>query len=263
MKIKANGININYQVDGPEGAPWLIFSNSLATNLTMWDEQANELQQTYRVLRYDQRGHGSTDAPGGRYSFGTLLDDAVALMDGLGIKKAHFAGLSMGGATALGLAETRPERLDRVIVCDSPCQSTPTSAQQWEERIVVAQKHGIEALVEPTVARWFPSETVEANPPHIDKVRRMIRGTPVNGFIGCAAALADHDYAAAVATVTRPVLFMAGEKDGVTPVAMRKLCTALPGSRYVELPGAGHISNMDAPKAFANVLSAWLKSDFN
>src|SRR5262249_27365555 len=229
MKIKANGININYEVDGPEGAPWLPFSNSHATNLTRWDEQANELKQRYRVLRYDQRGHGSTDAPAGRYSFATLLDDVVALMDALGIKKAHFAGLSMGGATALGLAETRPERLDRVIVCDSPCQSTPTSTQQWEERIVGAQKHGIEALVEalaePTVARWFPRETVEPNPPHIDKVRRMIRGTPVNGFIGCAAALADHDYAAAVATVTRPVLFMAGEKDGVTPVAMRKLCT--------------------------------------
>src|SRR5262249_38459435 len=109
MKIKANGININYQVDGPEGAPWLIFSNSLATNLTVWHEQANELKQRSPVLRYDQPGRGTTAAPAGRYSFATLLDDAVALMDGLGIKKAHFAGLSMGGATALGLAETLPE----------------------------------------------------------------------------------------------------------------------------------------------------------
>ena len=259
MKLKANGITINYQVDGPEGAPWLVFSNSLATNLTMWDEQARALEQAYRVLRYDQRGHGGTDAPAGRYSFATLLADAIALMDALGIRKAHFAGLSMGGATALGLAEAHPERLDRVIVCDSPCQSTPTSTQQWEERIVVAQKQGVEALVEPTVARWFPPETLAANPPHIDKVRRMIRATPVNGFIGCAAALADHNYAAAVATVTRPVLFMAGEKDGVTPVAMRKLSAALPGSRYVELPGAGHISNMDQPRAFTEVLRDFVK----
>ena len=259
MKTKANGININYQVDGPDGAPWLVFSNSLATNLAMWDDQARELKQAYRVLRYDQRGHGGTDTPAGRYSFATLLADAVALMDALGIKKAHFAGLSMGGATALGLAETNPNRLDRVVVCDSPCQSTPTSTQQWEERIAVAQKQGIEALVEPTVTRWFPPETIAANPPHIDKVRGMVRSTPVNGFIGCAAALADHDYASAVATVTRPVLFMAGEKDGVTPVAMRKLCTALPGSRYVELPGAGHISNMDQPKAFTEIVRDFLK----
>jgi 3-oxoadipate enol-lactonase len=259
MKVKANGITINYQVDGPEGAPWLVFSNSLATNLTMWDEQARALEQPYRVLRYDQRGHGGTDAPAGRYSFATLLADAIALMDALGIKKAHFAGLSIGGATALGLAEAHPDRLDRVIVCDSPCQSTPASTQQWEERIAVAQKQGIEALVEPTVSRWFPPETLAANPPHIDKVRGMIRATPVNGFIGCAAALADHDYASAVATVTRPVLFMAGEKDGVTPVAMRKLSAALPGSRYVELPGAGHISNMDQPRAFTEVLRDFLK----
>jgi 3-oxoadipate enol-lactonase len=259
MKLKANGITINYQVEGPEGAPWLVFSNSLATNLTMWDEQARALEQPYRVLRYDQRGHGGTDAPAGRYSFATLLADAIALLDALGIRKAHFAGLSMGGATALGLAQAHPDRLDRVIVCDSPCQSTPASTQQWEERIAVAQKQGIEALVEPTVSRWFPPETLAANPPHIDKVRGMIRATPVNGFIGCAAALADHDYASAVATVTRPVLFMAGEKDGVTPVAMRKLSAALSGSRYVELPGAGHISNMDQPRAFTEVLRDFLK----
>jgi 3-oxoadipate enol-lactonase len=258
MKIKANGITINYQADGPEGAPWLVFSNSLATNLTMWDDQSRELKQAYRVLRYDQRGHGGTDAPAGRYSFELLMADAVALMDALAIKKAHFAGLSMGGATALGLAENYPDRLDRVIVCDSPCQSTPVSAQQWEERIAIAEKQGMEVLVEPTVARWFPPEVLKANPPHLDKIRRMIRNTPVNGFIGCAAALADHDYAAAVATVTRPVLFMAGEKDGVTPVAMRKLSAALPGSRYVEFPGAGHISNMDQPDGFTRAIEQFL-----
>ena len=147
MKTKANGITINYQVDGPEGAPWLIFSNSLATNLAMWEDQARELKQAYRVLRYDQRGHGASDAPAGRYSFATLLADAIALMDALEIKKAHFAGLSMGGATALGLAEQHASRLDRVIVCDSPCQSTPSSAQQWNERI---------ALVEPVIGPTLP-----------------------------------------------------------------------------------------------------------
>jgi pimeloyl-ACP methyl ester carboxylesterase len=104
-------------------------------------------------------------------------------------RKAHFAGLSMGGATALGRAEKHPDRFDRIIVCDSPCQSTPQSSQQWEERIVIAKDKGTEALVEPTIARWFPPETVAKNPPHLDKVRGMIRNTPANGFIGCAAAL--------------------------------------------------------------------------
>jgi 3-oxoadipate enol-lactonase len=174
-------------------------------------------------------------------------------MDALSIKKAHFAGLSMGGATALGLAERHPDRFDRIIVCDSPCQSTPQSSQQWEERIAVAQQKGIEALVEPTVSRWFPAETVAKNPPHLDKVRAMFRATPVNGFIGCAAALADHDYASAIASVQQPVLFLCGEKDAPAP-AMRKLHEKLGGSRYVELPGAGHISNMDRPTEFTKAI---------
>jgi len=253
MKIKANGITINYQIDGPDNAPCLVFSNSLATSLAMWDEQTAALKDSYRVLRYDQRGHGSTDAPAGRYSYDTLLADALGLLDELSIKKAHFAGLSMGGATALGLAERHADRFDRIIVCDSPCQSTPQSSQQWEERIAVAQKQGIDALVEPTVGRWFPPEILVKNPPYVDKVRGMIRATPVNGFIGCAAALADHDYASAIATVSRPVLFLCGEKDAPAP-AMRKLHEKLGGSRYVELPGAGHISNMDRPAEFTKAI---------
>jgi 3-oxoadipate enol-lactonase len=258
MKIKANGIDINYQIDGPEGAPWIVFSNSLATSTAMWGEQAAALKDKFRVLRYDQRGHGATDAPAGRYAFDTLLHDALGLLDALSIEKTHFAGLSMGGATALGLVERHPDRFDRIIVCDSPCQSTPQSTQQWEERIAVAQKQGIEPLVEPTIGRWFPAETVAKNPPHIDKVRAMIRATPVNGFIGCAAALADHDYASAAAAVKRPVLFLVGEKDGATPAAMRKLSERLAGSRFAELPGAGHISNMDRPAEFTRAVREFL-----
>jgi 3-oxoadipate enol-lactonase len=267
MQVKANGITINYEIDGPDrasvgaslSAPWLIWSNSLATNLAAWEDQTRELKRVFRVLRYDQRGHGASEAPAGRYSFDLLLADALALMDALAIEKAHFAGLSMGGATALGLAELHPERLDKVIVCDSPCQSTPASTQQWEERIAIAEKQGMEALVEPTVTRWFPPEVIKANPPYLDKVRQMVRRTPVQGFIGCAAALANHDYAAAAATVKRPVLFIAGEKDGVTPAAMRKLNAALPGSRYVELAGAGHISNLDQPAAFNRAVADFLQ----
>ena len=129
----------------------------------------------FRVLRYDQRGHGGTDAPAGATHSTRSLPTRSGLLDALSIKKAHFAGLSMGGATALGLAERYSERFGRIIVCDLPCQSTPQSSQQWEERIAVAQKQGIEALVEPTIARWFPPETVAKNPPHLDKIRAMIR----------------------------------------------------------------------------------------
>jgi 3-oxoadipate enol-lactonase len=256
--MKANGITFNYKVDGVQDRPWLVLSNSLATNMGMWDGQAAELARSFRILRYDQRGHGGTEAPAGRYSFEELVGDALALLDALSIRRAHFAGLSMGGATALGLAQRHPDRLDRVIICDSPCHSTPVSTQQWEERIAVASKEGMEALVEPTIARWFPPETVAARPPYLDKVRQMIRSTPVNGFIGCAAALANHDFRSKVASVTRPVLFIVGEKDGTTPPVMRQMHSELPGSKFVELPGAGHISNLDQPARFTGAIREFL-----
>ena len=260
MQAKANGITINYTVDGAQG-DWLVFSNSLATDLSMWDAQAREFSRDFRVLRYDQRGHGKTEAPPGRYSFGMLIADAVALMDALNIERANFCGLSMGGATALGLAQRHPDRVTRAIVCDSGCASTPQSAQQWEERIAVAQKGGMGALVEPTVTRWFPPDIVAKNPPYLDTVRAMVRATPVNGFVGCAAALADHDFRSTVASTKPPVLFIAVEKDaaGAVAAAMKSLHQALPGSRYVELAGAGHISNLDDPAGFNRALRDFLR----
>ena len=258
MRIKANGIAFNCEIDGHDGAPWLVFSNSLATNLSMWDPQVADLGRSFRILRYDQRGHGGTDAPAGRYTYATLLADAVALFDALDIKRANFCGLSMGGATALGLAQLHPDRVDRIAVCDSPCMSTPATAAQWEERIAVAQAGGMKALVDSTMARWFPPETHAAKPAHLDKVRQMILTTPVNGFIGGSAALADHNYNAAVATVTRPALFIAGSKDGITPAAMKDMNARLAGSRYVELEGAGHISNLDRPAEFTRAVREFL-----
>jgi 3-oxoadipate enol-lactonase len=262
MHTSANGIRINCLIDGPEGAPWLVLSNSLATDLSMWDAQARALSTSFRVLRYDQRGHGATEAPAGRYSFDILIADALALMDAHGIARASFCGLSMGGATALGLAQRTPDRITRAIVCDSGCASTPQSAAQWEERIAAARAGGMEPLVEPTVTRWFPPDVVAKNPPYLNACRAMIRNTPVNGFIGCAAALADHDFRTNVAATRPPVLFIAGEKDagGAVPTAMKAMHQDLKGSRYVELPGAGHISNLDDPVGFTRAVKEFLAS---
>jgi 3-oxoadipate enol-lactonase len=257
MNIKANGITFNCQVDGPRGGPWLILSNSLATNLSMWDEQARALSARFQILRYDQRGHGKTEAPEGRYAFATLLADVIALMDALEIGRAHFCGLSLGGATALGLAEQHPDRIDRAVVCDSPCMSTPASAKQWEERIALAKANGMAPLVEPTLQRWFPPDVYAANPPAVAKVREMVKATPVNGFVGCCAALGDHNFRSAVATVSRPVLFMVGEKDPPNGT-MREMNKELAGSQFVEIAGAGHISNMEQPEAFTRALEKFL-----
>ena len=250
MKIKANGITFNYRIDGAESLPWLVFSNSLATDLAMWDEQTAQLQAKFRILRYDQRGHGRTDAPAGRYTFDLLIADAIALMDALVIKRAHWCGVSMGGATGMGLAQRHSVRFGRFIICDTPGQSTPATSAQWEERIASAQKGGMQAQLESTIARWFPPETLKANPPHLDKLRKMILNTPVNGFVGCSAALANHDFRPGMKNVKNLVLYMCGEKDGHNTAVMRQMKQEFPAATYVELAGAGHISNMDQPALF-------------
>jgi len=258
MKIKANGITFNYRIDGAEGAPWLIFSNSLATDLSMWDEQVEQLKGQFRLLRYDQRGHGQTDAPTGRYTFDLLIADVIALMDALAVPRAHWCGVSMGGATGMGLAQRHADRFDRLVICDTPGQSTPATAAQWEERIVSASKGGMQAQLESTIARWFPPETVKANPPHLDKLRKMILNTPVNGFCGGSAALANHDFRPGMRDVKRPVLFLCGEKDGHNAAVMRQMKQEFPAAIYIELPGAGHISNMDRPAMFTQAMREFL-----
>jgi 3-oxoadipate enol-lactonase len=257
MRINANGISFNTQIDGPEGAPWLVFSNSLLTNLSMWDDQVAELKQSFRILRYDQRGHGGTQATEGSYSFDLLVADVVALLDGLSIKRAHFAGLSMGGVTALFLAQRHPQRFDRIIACDCAPASTPASAQQWKERIELVSKDGIVALAEPTIARWFPPEFVAAKPPVLDKVRQMIRSTPIAGFSGCAQALSDYDLRPGLAGIERRTLLIVGTKDA-TLAGIRQIKDAVRGSALVELEGAGHISNLEQPAAFTRAIRDFL-----
>jgi 3-oxoadipate enol-lactonase len=257
MKIKANGITFYCQIDGREGAPWVVFSNSLMTNLSMWDEQADALGDAFRVLRYDQRGHGGTEAPAGAYSFDMLAADVVALFDALDIKRAHFVGLSMGGMTAVALAEQHPNRVDRIVAADCGPASTPQSAQQWEERMNLGRAGGMEALVEPTATRWFPAEYVAANPARVDKVRAMIRTTPLNGFIGCALALSNFDLRPGLGAIRNPVHFLCGTKDPILP-GTKALNAGIAGSKFTEIPGAGHISNIENPGLFTRTVKEFL-----
>jgi 3-oxoadipate enol-lactonase len=257
MHINANGITFNYQVDGPEGAPWLVFSNSLATNLSMWDAQAAALSKSFRVLRYDQRGHGGTQATDGRYTFDLLTADVAALFDALSIQRAHFLGISMGGMTALAFAQQHPDRVDRLIPCDCGPASSPASAQQWEERIAIAEKEGMEPLAEATAKRWFPPEFVEANPAVYNRALEMIRTTPVKGFVGCAAALANYDLKPGLGSINAPTLLIVGSKDATVP-GIKAINAAIPGSKVVELAGAGHLSNLEQPEAFTSAVQQFL-----
>ena len=257
MQSRVNGININFEIDGPDNAPWLILSNSLLTNLSMWDDQVATLARSFRILRYDQRGHGGTEATAGDYSFDLLVADIIALIDMLGIGRAHFCGLSMGGMTALFLAQRHPQRFDRIIACDCGPNSTEASAQQWKERIDVASRDGMQALVEPTIARWFPPDFVATKAPVLDKVRGMIRSTPLAGFRGCAMALSSYDLRGGLGGIDRRTLLIVGTKDA-TLAGIRQIKEAVPGSALIELEGAGHISNLEQPAAFTGAIRDFL-----
>jgi 3-oxoadipate enol-lactonase len=256
MRIKANGITFNYEVEGPEGAPWVVFSNSLATNISLWDEQAAVLKKSFRVLRYDQRGHGGTEATDGRYDFDLLIADVVGLFDALSIKRAHFVGISMGAMTGLGLAQKHPHLVESLAACDCGPASSPATAQQWEERIVIAEKDGMEPLVNVTAKRWFPPDYPESNPA-FQKACEMIRTTSVKGFIGNAAALTNFDWRPGLPSITTPTLVMVGSKDATVP-GMKVINAGIANSRFVELEGAGHLSNLEKPREFTSALQQFL-----
>jgi 3-oxoadipate enol-lactonase len=258
MRTNANGLSINYQIDGLDNAPWIVFSNSLLTDISMWDDQAAELKKTHRVLRYDQRGHGGTQVTDGKYSFAMLTTDVIALMDALAIRRASFAGISMGGMTALFLAQKHADRFDRIIACDCGPASTPASAQQWSERMELAKSKGMPALADVTIPRWFPPEFVASKAPVLDKVRGMINATPYQGFAGCAAALSDYDLKPGLGGIKTPTLLMCGTKDATYP-GMKQIKEAVPGARLVELDGAGHLSNLEQPAAFTKAVADFVK----
>ena len=258
MQVTANGIAMEYRVDGAADRPWLILSNPLVTDLSLWDAQVAVLGRSFRILRYDQRGHGDTDAPPGRYTFDLLADDLLALMDALAIERAHCVGLSMGAATAVFLASRCPDRLDRVALCDTSGASSELSHRQWEERIAQVSADGMASVVESLIQRWVAPKVLAAKASQIETLRRMILATPVAGFIGCAAAIGDYDMRPKLRSLKHRLLLLAGDKDVTAAGVMRGLHETLPNSSFVEIADAGHISSLDQPEAFARAIEAFL-----
>ncbi len=259
-KSKTATIEINYRDEGPSDAPVLMFSNSLGANLSMWDAQAAYFKSDYRIVRYDQRGHGASAVPPGPYSFDVLCRDVIALMDALGIERTHFVGLSMGGMTALGLALDHADRLHSITACNCVAGFSAEGLKVWSERIAMVEAQGLDPLLEPTIQRWFTAPTIDARADEIAAVRAMIAATPVAGYLGCCGALQKLDYLERLATIETPTLFVAGTHDMGAPVAaMRDMHERVPGSRYCELDAA-HVSNIERPAEFNQALAEFLRS---
>jgi len=256
--VNHDGIRFRCQLDGTDGAPWLVFGNSLVTDLTIWDAQVAHLADRFRTLRYDQRGHGGTGVPDAPATIEQLAEDAAALMAHFGAHQAVFAGVSMGAATGFCLAQRHPELVVRLVASDGQAATAPGGAQSWQDRITLGEQEGMGAYADVTIQRWFSARSRAEGNPAIPLVRAMIEATPLPGFVACARALQDYDFRPGLAAMRQPTLLIAGAEDGPMPKNMQALVPMIPDARFVEIAGAGHIPGIERPAAFNAALDAFL-----
>lgn len=260
-RVELDGVTLLARIDRAAGedAPWIVLSNSLAADHTMWDPQIPFLTRHYNVLRYDTRGHGGSSAPPGPYAMGNLVGDAAGLMDRFGLDKATFMGLSLGGMTGLGLALDHPDRLERLICCDARADAPEPFRQNWDARIADVETGGMQAVLQGTVERWLHPETRTAEPAVLKAVEAMILSTSPAGYQGCAEALKGLDYRRRMTAIIVPSLFVVGEADAGAPASvMRDMADAVPGARLAVVPRAAHLPNLDNPVAFAAIIGGFL-----
>lgn len=251
------GCRIAFRFDGPADAPVIVLSNSLSSNLSMWDDQIAALAAHYRVLRYDQRGHGQSAVTPGPYSFELLADDVHALLSQLGIGPVHFVGLSMGGMTGQTLGVRYPDMVKSLVLCDTSAHMPPP--EMWDERIALARNAGMAATSDATLARWFTASFHAARPDAIDRVRQMIETTPVEGYAGCCMAIREMNQIATLPLIAAPTCVIVGAEDPSTPVSASELIhREIGGSQLVIIEDAAHLSNIEKPAAFNAALLNFL-----
>jgi 3-oxoadipate enol-lactonase len=248
--IDTPAIRLHYQVEGRDGAPWLILSNSLGTTLDMWAPQMPALLQHFRVLRYDTRGHGQSGIAAGPYSIDQLGNDVIALMNALDVQRAHFCGLSMGGMTGIWLGIHQPSRIDRLVLCNTGAKIG--TADGWNARIATVNAEGMASVVPAVLDRWFTARFQQDAPAQVDVVRRMLLATDPAGYAANCAAVRDMDQRAAVPSIKAPTLVIAGTHDlSTTPQDGKQVANAIAGACYVEFDAA-HLSNWEQADLFTS-----------
>ncbi len=249
MKIKANGIQINYEIAG--AGPWVVMSHSLACAIGMWDEQVAALKANFKVLSFDTRGHGGSDAPDEAYTLDLLADDLHGLLGKLGVTTPHFIGLSMGGMIGMTYALKHPHAFKSLVLCDTSSRIPPEARPVWKDRIKIATTQGMKPLIEPTLKRWFTEPYLAKRGKRIERVANMIGATPPAGYAGCCHAISQLDITAQLGGIKCPTQIIVGDQDVGTPVAMSQaIHDAIPGSEMVVIPNASHLSNLEQPEAF-------------
>lgn len=252
-------VALNIRIDGDKDKPWLILSNSLGANLSMWEPQMPALTNAYQVLRYDTRGHGDSDVPPGPYSFDDLTGDVLELMDAVGIAETSFMGLSMGGMTGLGLAIHHADRIKCVVCADGRADAPQPFREMWDQRMAAVEAGGLEAIADGTLATWLTEDWRNANPDATAAIRSMVAGNDPRGYIACCQALRQLDYLRLLGGAKVPVLYVGGSEDkGAPPEVMQAMADATPGGSFHEIPGAAHVANINAPAAFDAAIAGFL-----
>lgn len=255
---RLNGIQMAYTVDGDQG-PWLVMSHSLGCDVTMWDEQIAALATRYRVLRYDTRGHGRSEATEGAYTLDTLAADALALMDHVGVDRAVWVGFSMGGMIGQTFALKHPQRLLGLVLADTTSEHHATPHAVWEERIRTALEQGMAPLVQPAIGRWFTQAFRQSHPEAVAPVTRTIASTSPWGWAGCCAAIASTHTTERLHEIACPVLVIVGEHDIGTPLAASlTMHRHLPDSVLAVIADAAHMTCIEQPHQFNRALRQFL-----
>lgn len=254
--IDADGCLLNVSVEGRDGGPTLMLSNSLGATLQMWEPQMKALTQVFRVIRYDRRGHGKSQVPPGPYSMGRFGRDVLAILDDLNIEKVHWCGLSMGGMVGQWLGANAPERFGKLILANTACHyPDPT---RWLERIKAVKDGGMAAVADTVIAGWLTQDFRDREPQITAKVKAMMLATPVAGYIACCEALSTLDQRELLPKITSPTLVITGRHDMSTTISAGEyIRSRIPGASMTILDAA-HVSNVEQPHAFTDAVVGFL-----
>lgn len=252
-------MDLHFVGDGPEEGEVVILSGSLGSDLRMWEPQVGPLVDAgFRVVRHDHRGHGGSPVPPGPYRLDDLGSDAVALLDTLGVARAHWVGLSLGGMLGMWLGAHHPDRIAGLTLCCTSAKLGPP--EMWSDRARTVTEHGTAAVAEAVVQRWFTPAWREANPEAVRYYERMVEGTPDEGYAGCCAAIEHMDLLAVLPEINAPTLVIAGADDPATPPEQaERIAAGIPGARMAVVEKAAHLGNAEQPAAFTSLIVEHLK----
>jgi 3-oxoadipate enol-lactonase len=254
--VASQGVMLHVQRDGPETGPVVMFANSLGTDLRVWDPILPHLPKGLRIVRFDKRGHGLSDCPDAPYDMDTLVDDAEVVADALGAAELVFVGLSIGGLIGQGLAARRPDLVRGLVLMDTAASiGTPA---MWQTRMDGVRADGLAGMADDILDRWFAPE-MRNDAAALAPWRNMLSRTPVEGYVGCCAAIAGADFTESTAGLTIPVLAMAGSEDGSTPPDLVKATADLCGAEFHVIDGAGHLPCVEKPEETARLITEIMK----